>query len=125
MKKRNILRLGAVSGFVLLALGIMSGGGAAALDRETLPGPAVGDAASVFVAKCALCHGKDGHGLPAWKSKGQPDFTDAQWQKTHTDAQIVETIKNGKGKYMPPFKGKLSEQEITLVVSRVRWFGKK
>ena len=118
MKMQSSLKLGAASAFAFLTFGIMSSGGAAAP-------PVAADAASVFVAKCALCHGKDGHGLPAWKAKGQPDFTDAGWQSAHTDAQIVETIKNGKGKYMPPFKGKMSDAEITAVVGRVRAFGKK
>ncbi len=27
----------------------------------------------------------DGRGLPDWRTKGQPDFTDAQWRKGHTD----------------------------------------
>jgi cbb3-type cytochrome c oxidase subunit III len=93
--------------------------------------PAIGvsspaaDGTALFGAKCALCHGKDGAGLPNWKAKGQPDFTNADWQGSHTDAQIVESIKNGKGKFMPPFKAKLSDDEVAAVAARVRTFGKK
>jgi mono/diheme cytochrome c family protein len=83
------------------------------------------DGASLYDSKCALCHGKDGAGLPNWKSLGQPDFTDGAWQKSHTDEQIAGSIKNGKGKFMPGFKSKLSEEETGAVVQRVRAFGKK
>jgi mono/diheme cytochrome c family protein len=64
-------------------------------------------------------------GLPNWRSKGQPDFTRAEWQKSHTDEQIADTIKNGKGKFMPAFKSKLSEEETGAVVQRIRAFGRK
>ena len=83
------------------------------------------DGAALYGSRCALCHGKDGAGLPNWKSKGQPDFTQPEWQKAHTDEQITESIKNGKGKFMPSFKGKLSDEETGAVVQRIRLFGKK
>ncbi len=83
------------------------------------------DGAALYDSRCALCHGKDGAGLPNWKSKGQPDFTQPEWQKAHTDEQITESIKNGKGKFMPAFKGKLSEEETGAVVQRIRVFSKK
>jgi mono/diheme cytochrome c family protein len=83
------------------------------------------DGGALYDSKCALCHGKDGAGLPNWRSLGQPDLTKAEWQKSHTDEQIAESIKNGKGKFMPGFKSKLSEQEIGAVIQRIRAFGKK
>jgi cytochrome c6 len=83
------------------------------------------DGAALFVQKCALCHGKDGKGLPQWRAKGQPDFTDAHFQSSVTDQQISEVIHNGKGKFMPPFKAKLSDEQITALVAQVRAFGRK
>lgn len=85
----------------------------------------VADGAALYTAKCATCHGKDGRGIPNWRKKGQPDFTDATWQKSQTDAQINEATKNGKGKFMPAFKAKLSDSEIAAITARVRAFGKK
>ncbi|HMG37304.1 MAG TPA: c-type cytochrome [Blastocatellia bacterium] len=81
--------------------------------------------AELFGAKCAMCHGRNGAGMPNWRSKGQPDFTDDGWQKAHSDTQIAESISNGKGKFMPSFKGKLSPEEINALVGQVRTFGKK
>jgi mono/diheme cytochrome c family protein len=83
------------------------------------------DGVALYDGKCALCHGKDGVGLPNWRSKGQPDFTKPEWQNAHTDVQIADAIKNGKGKFMPAFKGKLSDEETGAVVQRIRAFGKK
>jgi mono/diheme cytochrome c family protein len=83
------------------------------------------DGVALYDSKCALCHGKDGAGLPNWRSKGQPDFTKLEWQKSHTDEQIADAIKNGKGKFMPAFKGRLSEEETGAVIQRIRALGKK
>jgi alcohol dehydrogenase (quinone), cytochrome c subunit len=100
----------------------LAAGGSANLNSTTA---SVADGNAIYVAKCSTCHGKDGSGIPNWRSKGQPDFTDAKWQKSRTDAQIAESTKNGKGKYMPAFKAKLSDAEITAVVARIRSFAKK
>ena len=87
-------------------------------------GPAA-DGNAVYAANCVKCHGKDGRGFPNWRAKGQPDFADANWQKSRTDAQLINVTKAGKGKLMPAFKPKLSDEEITAVVARIRAFGKK
>jgi mono/diheme cytochrome c family protein len=88
-------------------------------------GSSAADGAALYDGKCALCHGKDGVGLPNWRSLGQPDFTKPEWQNAHKDEQIADSIKNGKGKFMPAFKGKLSDEETGAVVQRIRAFGKK
>jgi cytochrome c6 len=114
-----------LKGLFLLAAIIVSSyalaiGGSANLEATTT----VADGNALYAAKCAICHGKDGRGIPNWRSKGQPDLTDPKWQKSRTDAQIADAIKNGKGKYMP--KAKMSDEEIAAVVARVRYFyGKK
>ena len=87
--------------------------------------PSAADGAAVFGSKCVLCHGKKGEGQPNWKAKGQPDLTTAEWQSSHTDAQIAEVIKNGKGKFMPPFKAKLSDDDVNAVVAHIRALKKK
>jgi mono/diheme cytochrome c family protein len=79
----------------------------------------------LFAAKCAACHGKDGHGLPNWRAKGQPEFSDTSFQKSRSDGQLAESIGNGKGKFMPAWKDKLSGEDINALVGQVRAFGKK
>jgi len=128
MVRRNNLRLAALSAAIALSLFATLINMATARDNES-PSRAVGnpavDGAILYDSKCALCHGKDGAGLPNWRSMGQPDFTKAEWQKSHTDQQIADSIKNGKGKFMPSFKSKFSEEETGAVVQRIRAFVKK
>ena len=99
---------------------VLAAGGSVHLTPTT----PVADGAALYTAKCTICHAKDGRGLPNWRSKGQPDFSDAKWQKSRTDAQIADATKNGKGKFMPAFKAKMSDEEIAAVVARIRTFGK-
>ncbi len=82
------------------------------------------DGAALFAAKCAKCHGQDGRGIPKYLKKGQKDFTDDKWQKSRTDAQLTKVILEGKGDFMPPWKEKLSTEEIKTVVGQIRVFGK-
>ncbi|MCS6805746.1 MAG: c-type cytochrome [Acidobacteriota bacterium] len=78
------------------------------------------DAKEIFMRDCAACHGEDGKGtLP-----NVPDWTDAQWQRKVTDAQMTATIKTGKG-LMPGWKDQLSDEAIAALVKYVRGFGKK
>ena len=105
----------AVSGLALIGEAVRAG-------RDEAP--AAADGAAIYSGKCALCHGKDGAGLPNWRSKGQPDFTKSEWQTSHTDQEITEAVRDGKGQFMPAFKKRLSEEEISAVVQRVRALGK-
>ena len=36
-----------------------------------------------------------------------PDFSDAKWQAARSDAELKQSILNGKGKFMLPMKDKL------------------
>ena len=92
---------------------------------ENNPIEVQGDGASLYGSKCSACHGKNGAGLPNWRSKGQPDLTNSEWQESHTDTEIADTIKNGKGKLMPPFKNKMSDEDVSAIVSWIRMLKKK
>ena len=77
------------------------------------------DGPALYASKCVICHAKNGAGTPAWRAKGQPDLSTAEWQKTHSDEQIATRIREGKGK-MPGFGNKLSDEEIKALVRQVR-----
>lgn len=100
---------------------------AASANSNTAGAASTIDAAALFnnetAPKCASCHQADGKGNPAMKAsmKDLPDFTDAAWQKKATDAEMIETIKNGH-KPMPAYKDKLSDDQIKALVAYVRKF---
>ena len=82
------------------------------------------DGASVYKAKCAMCHAADGSGnSPTGKSMKVPDLRSADVQKK-TDAQLIEATANGMGK-MPAYKGKLTDDQIKQVVVYIRDLAKK
>jgi mono/diheme cytochrome c family protein len=90
----------------------------------SLPAHAQGEAAAVFKAKCAVCHGQDATGnVPMGKTLKVPDLHSAEVQK-QTDAQLTDSITNGKGK-MPAYKGKLTEEQIKQLVAYTRELAKK
>lgn len=66
-----------------------------------------GDAAALYTAKCAMCHGADGSGAtPMGKSMKLRDLRSPEVQKM-TDKELFAVTAGGKGK-MPAFKSKLS-----------------
>lgn len=121
MKKRRMVHLISII-FVCLTITLLTGTNALMSTNTRGPNPP-SDGAALYGSKCAICHGRNGGGTPAWKSKGQPDLSTAEWQKSHSDAQIAERIKQGKGK-MPSFVNKLSEEDVVALVKQVRSFRK-
>jgi mono/diheme cytochrome c family protein len=79
-------------------------------------------------AKCATCHGADGKGQTDQGQKmGISDYTDAGWQKAHSDDDIKKAIndgvnreKNGKKQEMDPFKEKLDAAQVDGLVAYIR-----
>jgi cytochrome c6 len=68
-----------------------------------------------YKAKCAMCHGADGGGN---KAMGTMPLGGAEVQGM-SDAQLTALITNGKGK-MPAYKGKLTDAQISDLVSYIR-----
>lgn len=90
----------------------------------TAPAHAQGDAASLFKAKCAPCHGPDGKGDTSMgKTLKVRDLSSDDVQK-QTDAQLTDIIATGKGK-MPAYKGKLTDDQIKQLVGYIRTLKKK
>ena len=83
------------------------------------------DAPALYKSKCAACHGPDGTGnVPTGKSLGVTDLTSGDVQK-QTDAQLTDSIANGKGKKMPAYKGKVTDDQIKGLVGYLRELAKK
>jgi cytochrome c6 len=82
------------------------------------------DYKKIFKNECQKCHERDGKGTKRGKKLGVPDFTDAKWQASVTDEQLIKSITDGKKK-MPAQKNRLSPEEIKEMVRYVRMFDKK
>ena len=82
-----------------------------------------GKRARTFQRSCAACHGTDGRGsemrdtLPAI-----PDFTAHAWQDDHSNPQLVVSVLDGKGTGMPPFRDKLTRDQVRDLVAFIRSF---
>ncbi len=101
--------------------------GAAALTAALLAGtillssPAKADTAAAeatFKAKCAGCHGADGKGKAAMKTR---DWSSADVQKM-SDADLAAIITNGKSP-MPAYKT-MTPDQVKDMVAYVRTFKK-
>lgn len=80
-------------------------------------------ARNTFSSTCAACHRANGTPTAVGKSLNAPDLgsTDVQ---SHTNAQLQEIISGGKGN-MPPFKGSLSDSQISSLIAYIRTFSKQ
>jgi len=109
--ENTIKKLGATT----LAAGLLAG----ACLLSTLAKADVAAAEATYKAKCAGCHGADGKGKDAMKTK---DLASAEVQKM-TDAELTEIITNGKPPKMPPYKSMTADQ-VKDMVAYIRSFKK-
>jgi mono/diheme cytochrome c family protein len=80
------------------------------------------DGKILFEKNCAPCHGKDGKAkTPAGKMLGVKDLTLSKLPDAEIERQIVEGRKDDQGtQKMPPFKDKLTDEEIKALVRIVK-----
>jgi mono/diheme cytochrome c family protein/uncharacterized membrane protein len=80
-------------------------------------------ARKLFRQHCVKCHGTDGTGSPARSPQPEiPDFTAASWQARRSEAQVLASILDGKGREMPSFRGKINEDQARDLVAYIRAF---
>jgi mono/diheme cytochrome c family protein len=95
----------------------------AALAAVAVPARAA-DPATVFAKSCSPCHGKEGEPSAVFAKQGVRNFKDATWQKSRTDAQIEQSIREGKkGTMMASFEKQLSAEEVKGLVGYIRKLG--
>jgi len=117
MKNPSKLKLVILS--MTLAVALIAGAVGSGFAGNATP-VAAEDAAAIYTAKCAKCHGADGKGVDKYKKQGMEDMTTAKWQAANTNAKITAAINNGKGDFMPAWKGKLKPAEVTALVKYIR-----
>jgi mono/diheme cytochrome c family protein len=81
-------------------------------------------AAVVYQINCVACHGADGRGTAIRPAMPQiPDFTAREWHAGRHSAKLSISILDGKGALMPPWRGKLTNEQTRDLVAYVRSFG--
>jgi mono/diheme cytochrome c family protein len=72
-------------------------------------------ATSLYRDYSITCHGPGGKGTPMRSSMPSiPDFSDRSLQESQGDPQFVLSILNGKGSFMPSFRGRVSDAQARL-----------
>ena len=79
--------------------------------------------ATIFKAKCILCHGPDGSGNTALGKQLQAANLGSKEVQKQTNAELHKIVHDGRAN-MPSFAEQLSDAEITQVIQYVRQFGK-
>ncbi len=78
----------------------------------------------VYKRACVACYGKFGRGKGLLANLflriSAVDFTESLDMKRMSDEQLIKVIREGKGKYMVPWKGTLSDDDIVDVAAYVR-----
>lgn len=76
---------------------------------------AIATGARIFVAyNCVDCHGADGSGAMG------PSFQDGRWRFGGSPAEVFESIYQGRPEGMPAWGGRISEEQIWMLVAYVR-----
>ena len=93
----------------------------AARSSPTLANPyegragAVKTGAALFVSyNCADCHGADGSGAMG------PSFQDGRWHFGGSPAEVFQSIYEGRPDGMPAWGGRISDDQIWMLVTYVR-----
>ena len=76
---------------------------------------AIATGGRIFVAyNCVDCHGADGSGAMG------PSFQDGRWRFGGSAGEVFESIYQGRPEGMPAWGGRISEEQIWMLVAYVR-----
>ena len=78
------------------------------------------DGATVYADNCSFCHGETGQGD---REQGAPNLADALWLYGGTEADVMETVVNGRYGVMPAWQGRLSDATIKELALYVHALG--
>jgi mono/diheme cytochrome c family protein len=77
----------------------------------------------LYARYCRACHGEEGEGdgvMTSLIDMTPMDHTNPTEMNRISNLEMVRSIKNGKGNYMPAWKGIISQTEIEALVSYIR-----
>jgi cytochrome c oxidase cbb3-type subunit 3 len=80
----------------------------------------------LYTQYCRACHGDEGEGdgvMTSLIAMRPMDHTNPASMNAISNLEMIRSIKNGKGSYMPAWKDIISEDEIEALVSYIRLLG--
>jgi mono/diheme cytochrome c family protein len=81
-------------------------------------------AAEFYRNNCLACHGQDGRGSAIRIAMPLiPDFTTREWQLGRDNPQLTVSLLDGKGVFMPPWRGRIAPELAQDLVAFVRTLG--
>ena len=115
MVKIHIVARAVLAAMVILCADMSSAQESMATDKAPIAG-----GRQLFLGKCAACHGPNGKAeVEAMASAA--DLTRPQFfTRGSGDAQIFNSIANGVGNSMPPFKSELTDPDIWKIIAFIR-----
>jgi mono/diheme cytochrome c family protein len=123
-----MVRLGFV-GLICITGAIVIAGQGKPPDKEVAKGPfpytrrSIAEGKKYYLVNCVECHDQDGKGLGRRDFSGTPpaDLTDPDaWTHGTTEQAIFKNTKDGTPDDMPPYKDKMTDEEIWHTVNFVR-----
>jgi len=85
-------------------------------------------AKEIYAVDCALCHGDNGNGQTDLAQAMQvklDDWTDPKALANRTDAELFNSIRNGKGKMPPEVEGRAKDAEVRSLIHYIRAMAKQ
>ena len=96
---------------------IFSTGSAHAQDSAPTDSASISGGRQLFLAKCAACHGPNGK-AEVEAMANAADLTRPQFfTRGSSDTQIFNSIANGVGNGMPPFRSELADADIWKIIA--------
>lgn len=83
-------------------------------------GAAIARGKAIFAEQCVICHTETAQGN---QELGAPNLTDGIWLYGGTKADVLETIRTGRGGVMPTWASRLDENSIKKVTAYVYALG--
>ncbi len=77
----------------------------------------------LFGKYCAVCHGEDGYGdgvMGKLLAMSPMDLTNPIETDTLDNQDMAQTILDGRGRYMPAWRGILTQNDVEALVSYIR-----
>ena len=81
---------------------------------------------NLYSRYCRACHGDEGEGdgvMTSLVDMKPRDHTNSLSMNEISNLEMIRSIKNGKGNYMPAWKGIISNDEVEALVSYIRLLG--